>query len=179
MRFPIFIPCLLIVLAAQIPLQGRAQSKAKLTPVNYQKVAFVDAARVRKEFVAFESEKEKMQQQTLEKWKAYDKATQELDKQTKEQLKKDSAQKKHQKQFIEDKASVKRSELHKQFSVDMKERVAEKTALTKKYEDKIREVISTIVREGAFTEIKWSKDGASPNFTDITDQVLQKLNQNP
>lgn len=179
MRFPIFIHFLFIVLAAQIPMQGRAQNKPRLTPVDYQKVAFVDAARVRKEFVAYESAKEKMHQQTLEKWKAYDKATQELDKQTKEQLKKDSVQKKHQKQFIEDKASVKRSELHNQFSADMKERIAEKTALTKKYEDKIREAISTIVREGAFSELKWSKDNAVSTITDITDQVLQKLNQNP
>ena len=179
MRFPVFIPCLLIVLAAQIPLQGKAQSKAKLTPVNYQKVAFVDAARVRKEFVAFESAKEKMHQQTLEKRKAYDKATQELDKQTKEQLKKDSAQKKHQKQFIEDKATVKRSELHNEFSAGIKQRNADRFALIKTYEDKIKAAINTTLLEGAFTELKADKNAAGSSAIDITDKVLEKLNQNP
>ncbi|HEX6431128.1 MAG TPA: OmpH family outer membrane protein [Niastella sp.] len=176
MRFPVFIPCLLIVLTAQIPLQGRAQNKQKLTPVDYQKVAFVDAARVRKEFITYEAAKEKMHQQTVEKSKAYEAATQELDKQTKEQLKKDSAQKLHQKQLITDKATVKRTELRNEFFAAIKKRNAERTALTKTYEDKIREAINTIVREGAFTEIKWSKDSAGPTLTDITDQVLQKLN---
>lgn len=178
MRSPIFIPCLLIVLTAQIPLRGLAQSKAKLTPVNYQKIAFVDAARVRKEFIAYEAAKEKLNQQTLEKSKAYEAATQELEKQTKAQLKKDSAQKLHQKQLITDKANIKQTGLRSAFDEAMKQRIAERTALAKNYEDKIREAISTIVRQGAFTEIKWSKDGAGPAFTDITDEVLQKLNQN-
>jgi Skp family chaperone for outer membrane proteins len=178
MRFPIFISCLLIVLAAQIPLHGQAQNQQRLTPVNYQKLAFIDAARVRKEFVAYEKAKEKMHQQTLEKRKAYDKATEKLEKQTKDQLKKDSAHKLQQKQLITDKATAKRTELRNEFSAVVREINIERTALTKTYEDKIREAISTIMREGAFTELKWNKDSAGSTVTDITDQVLQKLNQN-
>lgn len=178
MRSPIFIPCLLIVLTAQIPLRGLAQSKAKLTPVNYQKIAFVDAARVRKEFVAYEAAKEKMHQQTLEKRKAYDKASQELEKQTKEQLKKDSAQKLYQRQLITDKASIKRNELHDEFSAGIKQRNTDRAALVKTYEDKIKAAINTIIVEGAFTELRSDKNAAGSTAIDITDKVLQKLNQN-
>lgn len=178
MRFPAFISCLLIVFAAQMPLQGRAQNKQKLTPVDYQKVAFIDAARVRKEFVAFETAKEKMHQQTLEKRKAFETATQELDKQTKEQLKKDSDKKLNQKQQITDKASTKRSELHSQFSAGIKQRNAERAALIKTYEGKIKEAISAVFLQGAFTELRSVKEVAGSTATDITDQVLQKLNQN-
>jgi hypothetical protein len=160
MRFPIFIPCLLIVLAAQIPLQGSAQQKEHLTPVSYQKTAFIDGERVRAEYVAYTAAKEKMYKDFVEKKKAFDESARKLDKQPSAKL------------------ATSRAELQNQYTAGLKQRGAERIAVTKNYEEKIKEAILTVMREGAFTEAKPGKENTGSAGIDITDKVLQKLNQN-
>lgn len=159
MRFPIFIPCLLIVLAAQIPLRALAQQKQHLTPVSYQKTAFIDGERVRAEYVAYTAAKEKMDKDFIEKKKAFDASNRKLDKQP-------SA-----------KAAAGKAELQNQYKAGLKQRGADRIALTKNYEEKIKEAILTVMREGAFTEARPAKDNTGSAGIDITDKVLQKLNQ--
>jgi hypothetical protein len=50
MKINVYISCLFVMLATQIPLQGLAQNQQRLTPVNYQKIAFIDATRLRTEY---------------------------------------------------------------------------------------------------------------------------------
>jgi hypothetical protein len=159
MRFP-FIPCLLLVLAAQIPLRGSAQQKEHLTPVSYQKTAFIDGERVRAEYVAYTAAKEKMDKDFMEKKKAFDESARKLDKQP-------SA-----------KVAASRDQLQNQYKAGLKQRGADRIALTKNYEEKIKEAILTVMREGAFTEARPAKDSTGSAGIDITDKVLQKLNQN-
>jgi hypothetical protein len=160
MRFPNFIPCLLIVLAAQNPLKGWAQQKEHLTPVSYQKTAFIDGERVRAGYVAYTAAKEKMDKDYSEKKKAFDESTRKLDKQPAA------------------KVATSRAGLQNQYSAGLKQRGTDRIALTKNYEEKIKEAILTVMREGAFTEAKPSKDNTGSAGIDITDKVLQKLNQN-
>jgi outer membrane OmpH-like protein len=178
MKISVCISCLLVTLLLQAPLHGWAQEKQHLTPLNYQKIASIDADRIRKEYVAYAAAKEKMHKETVEKKKSFDEATHAIEKQTKEQLKKDSIHKLQQKQLIADKSATSRAELQNQFTAGIKQRNADRMALTKNYEDKIREAIHIIMREGAFTELKSSKDSTASTGIDITDKVLQKLNQN-
>lgn len=160
MKFPIFTPFLLIVLATQIPLQGWSQQKEHLTPVSYQKTAFIDGERVRAGYVAYTAAKEKMDKDYLEKKKAFDESTRKLDKQPAA------------------KVATSRAELQNQYRAGLKQRGTDRIALTKNYEEKIKEAILAVMREGAFTEAKPSKDNTGSAGIDITDKVLQKLNQN-
>lgn len=159
MKFPIFISSLLIVLAAQVPLRASAQQKEHLTPINYHKTAFIDGEKVRAGYVAYTAAKEKMDKDFIDKKKAFDESNRKLDKQP-------SA-----------KVATSRIELQNQYKAGLKQRGADRIALTKNYEEKIKEAILTVMREGAFTEARPSKDNTGSAGIDITDKVLQKLNQ--
>jgi hypothetical protein len=159
------------------PAASRAQT-SHLTPVNYQKFAFVDVEKVRIGYIEYAAAKEKIRKEFVEKKKSYQDACSELEQQTKAQLKKDSIYKLQQRQQISDKADAKRMELHNQFMAGVKQQGTNRMALTKTYEEKIKTAVITVMREGAFTGMRSIKDSAGVAAIDITDKVLQKLNQN-
>ena len=177
MKFNVCMSCLLVTLVLLAPAAVWAQTN-HLTPINYQKLAIVDADRLQKEYVEYVATKEKMRKEFTEKKNSYQEANQELEQQTKELLRKDSIHKLQQRQQISDKTEAKRMELHNQYVAGVKQRGADRMALTKKHEEKIREAILTVMREGAFTGMKSAKDSTGVSAIDITDKVLQKLNQN-
>lgn len=177
MKVNVCISCLLVTFVLLVPAAVLAQSK-HLTPINYQKIAIIDGNRLEKEYVEYASAKEKMQNEFVEKKKLYDEASHELEQQTKEQFKKDSIHKLQQRQHISELAEAKRTELHNQYTADLKKRSAERMSLTKNYQEKIREAVIAVMREGAFTSVRSIKDSTGLSAINITEKVLQKLNQN-
>jgi hypothetical protein len=178
MKISVCISCLLVTLLLQAPLHGWAQEKQHLTPVNYQKIAFVDGERLRTAYVAYAAAKEKMYKDFMEKKRSFDETIRVLDQQTKERLKKDSVHKLQQRQQISDKAIASRAELQNTYMAGLKQRGENRKALTKNYEDKIREAIQAVMRKEAFTGLQTKKESAGITAIDITDKVLEKLNQN-
>ena len=152
----------------QIPVHGWAQQKEHLIPINYQKTAFIDGEKVRTEYVAYTAAKEKMYKDFVANRKSYEEATHKLDQQAKDR-----------KPQVAEKAAASRTELQNQYTAGLKQRGADRMALTKNYEQKIRLTIDSVMREGAFTGLKASKDNTTGSTgLDITDKVLQRLNQN-
>jgi Skp family chaperone for outer membrane proteins len=119
-----------------------------------------------------------MYKEFVEKKRSFDEATRVVNQQMKDQLRKDSIHKLQQKQQISDKAAASSAELQNTYIAGLKQRGEDRKVLTKNYEEKIREAIQTVMRAGAFTELQSNKASTGSTAIDITDKVLQKLNQN-
>lgn len=173
-RFVIF---LLITAALQFPFHGWAQSK-QLKPVDVPaKFAFVDGIKLRKEYRAYAAAKDSLFKDGKAKRKAFNEAKQQLDLETKKQLKKDSLAGGKQKDLIAGNAASKQSDLDYKYITEGKQRTQARLALVKTYEDKMRAAIQVVMAEGVYTELRPLKDTTNLKGTNITDLILAKLNQ--
>jgi hypothetical protein len=178
MKISGFIAFMFIILAIQFPLHGWAQQKRQLKPVDMPaKFAFVDGIRLRKEYRAYRAAKDSLFKDGMAKKKAFNEAKQQLDQETKKQLKKDSAAGGKQKALIAGNAASKQSELEYKYITEGQQRTQTRHALINNYEDKIRTAVRIVMAEGVYTELRPLKDSASVKGTNITDLILAKLNQ--
>lgn len=176
MKMSRFVICLLMTVALQFPLHGWAQKK-QLTPVNLPpKIASVDMAKLRSNYKAYSAAKDSLFKVSMAKRNAFDAARNEIDQESKKQLKKDSSAGGKQKDLIESKASAKRYDLESKMSVEVKERRQKGQAMINDYEGKINAAIRGVMAEGIYTQLKTAKDSSGIQGTDITDLVLRKLN---
>jgi hypothetical protein len=176
MKISGFISCMLIISGLQFPLHGWAQTQLK--PVDMPaKFAFVDGIKLRKEYRAYVAAKDSLFKDAMAKRKAFTEAKQQLDLETKKQLKKDSLTGGKQKDLITGNAASKQSALEYKYITEGKQRTQARLALTKTYEDKMRAAIQLVMAQGVYTELRPLKDSASLKGTNITDLILTKLNQ--
>jgi len=177
MKMSRFIICFLITLALQFPLHGWAQQKQLKPVVMPPKFAFVDGTKLRKEYRAFAAAKDSLFKDGLAKRKAFNEAKQQLDLETKKQLKKDSLAGGKQKDLIVSNATTKQSLLYNKYVMETKPQNQAWHALMKSYEDKMRAALQLVMAQGVYTELKPLKDTANLKGTNITDLILAKLNQ--
>ena len=146
-----FVSCLLMIVALQFPLHGWAQGK-QLKPFSLPaKYAFVDGAKLRKEYRAYAAAKDSMYKEAITQKKAFTEARKQPG------------------------ANV--SELDNKYTADAKPRNEARHALMKTYEDKMRAAIQLVMAQGVYTEIRPLKDSSTMKGTNITDLILAKLNQ--
>jgi hypothetical protein len=151
MKMSRFVICFLMIAALQFPLHGRAQGK-QLKPVNLPaKFAFVDGAKLRKEYRAYAAAKDSLFKDGMAKRKAYNEARK--------------------------KPGANISELDNKYATEATQRNNARRAVMKTYEDKMRAAIQLVMAQGVYTELKPLKDSANVKGTNITDLILAKLNQ--
>jgi hypothetical protein len=151
MKMSRFVICLLMIPALQFPLHGWAQGK-QLKPVDMPaKFAFVDGAKLRKEYRAYTAAKDSMFKDGMAKRKSFNEARKQ--------------------------PGANQSELDNKHAAEAKLQSQARQAFMKTYEDKMRAAIQLVMAQGVYTELRPLKDSANVKGTNITDLILAKLNQ--
>jgi Skp family chaperone for outer membrane proteins len=175
MKFNVCISCLIVFFVLMIPAHGWAQKK-QLTPVSAPlRIAFIDPAKLRKDYRAYSAAKDSMYKSGIAQRKSFETAKHQLDEQIKKQLKKDNVEGTKQNQ-LPDNGTASRTALETKYVAEIKQRNTDRIALMKNYEDKINNAMQTVMAEGAYTDLKTLKDTTGLKGTDITDIILKKLN---
>jgi len=108
---------------------------------------------------------------------AFETARQQLDKESKEQLKKDSTSGGKQKGLILNNTTAKQNELANNYSTQLRQRRQKGQAAINDYEKKINDAVQLVMAQGLYTQLKTPKNSSGIKGTDITDLVLRKLNK--
>jgi hypothetical protein len=177
-QFPIGCRVLVLLIPSLLLLSAASAQKKPLTPsAKVIKTAFVDDAKLRKEYREFVSAKAVQTQENFAQRKIYDQAISTLEQQTKEELSGDSLRGGGGRESILNRAASKRAELTQRYQEAQKKRHSERMALVQQYERKITLAIDQVLTEGGFTEVKaLTKESSLQRRRDITDLILQKLN---
>lgn len=151
MKMSRFVSYFLLIPALHFPLHGWAQTK-QLKPFDMPtKFAFVDGAKLRKEYRAYAVAKDSLFKDAIAKRKSFNEARKQ--------------------------PGANQSELDNKYAAEAKQRNQARQAFMKTYEDKMRAAVQLVMAQGVYTELKPIKDSANVKGTNITDLILAKLNQ--
>lgn len=142
-----------------------------------QQIAAIDFVKLHQQYKAYDNAKQKMHQEVVAQKKQFDDAVSKLDNDSRVQLQKDSIGGGKQRSQIVTKAHDSRALLESNYLTGIQQRTKARSALMKEYEEKIHIAIRAAIVEGGYTQVRSTKEAAGVKATDITDLVLQKLNQ--
>ncbi len=146
--------CLIATVLFLQPKQSWSQKRQLSPSAKVSKIAFIDHSKLRKDFKAFSSAKEKIAKDNDADKKTFDRALKLLDEQTKEQLRLDSLSGATNHNNIINQATAKRNEIVNNHQLEQKKRNQERIILMQDYEKKIVLAIDAIVSEGGFTDVQ-------------------------
>jgi len=177
MKSTVCIFSLLIAIFFFSPTHVWAQKKM-LTPVDLPvKIAIADFTRIRNDYKAYHAYKDSLFKAIMVQRTAFETARQQLDKESKEQLKKDSTSGGKQKGLILNNTTAKQNELANNYSTQLRQRRQKGQAAINDYEKKINDAVQLVMAQGLYTQLKTPKNSSGIKGTDITDLVLRKLNK--
>jgi hypothetical protein len=177
MKISGFVSCIVVSLVLQFPLHGWAQKK-QLTPVSIPtKIAFLDIAKIRSGYKAYNEAKDSLFKSAMANRKDFETARQQLYLESKNQLKKDSSAGGKQKDLIVSNTNIKQNELESKYRAEIRQRRQKGQVMINDYEAKISAAIRSVMAKGVYTEMKPLKESSGIIGTDITGLVLQILNK--
>jgi chemotaxis response regulator CheB len=155
-----------------IPAWSQNKQLAYETPST---VALVDHSRIRNEYKGYCTAKEKMTNARAAKKKALDHSLSELEKQKTIVLKADAKKGGKNRQHIINKFETQKAKVKSNYNKEQKEINDNCKAQMRAYDNKVNAVITILMSQGGFSELRSFKTGEKLNGVDITSMVLEKL----
>jgi Skp family chaperone for outer membrane proteins len=140
------------------------------------RIALVDHLRLRKDYKALYSAKERMVDLHLSAKRTFDASIKDLEDKKEQKLKEDAKTGGRNKAQILKETTAERAQLTAAYYAQQKSINENMNAQMRAYENKISAVITVLMSQGGFTELRALKKGEIQNGVDITSMVLEKLN---
>jgi Skp family chaperone for outer membrane proteins len=142
------------------------------------KIGLVDHSKIRNSYTAFTKAKESLAKQHVTNTQLYTSSLQELQKMEEKALSLDMATGGANQEKIKQDFVVQKAALLKKYKSQQEELNLQRMNMTKAYEQKILEVINSVISQRGFTDIKPllpnDKDQKGENITDL---IIEKLNK--